>query len=282
MFYEASSRSCRQDAESLIATAKLPDDLPETLYGGLVPHAGWSFSGRVAAQTLKALLDKPHPPETIVLFGADHTGAAELGEVWPEGAWLTPVGPVDVDQPLAEALLNECDRLRANPHAHDHEHSLEVQLPLIAVLAPGVKIVPIAMPVDPVALEIGRAVGKYLAGQPAGSVTVIGSTDLTHHGGHFGNPGGHGRESEAYARKNDSRILALIETMACEKILPEAVRFRNACGAGAIVATVAAAAELGATAGRIIEYTNSYEIVHEMQPDMTDDTTVGYASVVFT
>ncbi len=281
MFYEESPAACRRAAEALVEAAALPDDLPAALLGGLVPHAGWSYSGRLAAMTLRALLGGQNPPETVVLFGADHTGAVVQGELWPDGAWETPVGDVQIDEKLAGELQAACPAIRPNPAAHGMEHSIEVQLPLLHVLSPDTKIVPIAVPVDPIALEIGKAVGAHLAAEYSGQVCVIGSTDLTHHGGHFGNPGGRGPASEAYARENDSRIIELIKSLAAEAILPEAMEYRNACGAGAIAATLAAVREMGATAGKILEYTNSYEITHAQSPDYADDTTVGYLSAVF-
>ena len=80
---------------------------------------------------------------------------------------------------------------------------------------------------------------------------------------------------------NDRRMLDLIEALAAEKIIPEAELHGNACGAGAIAATVAACRQLGAKMGFTVEYTNSYKVIHEVYPSDRDDTTVGYASVVF-
>jgi AmmeMemoRadiSam system protein B len=279
-FYDASPDACRRHAEQLAASAELPDDLPGRLFGGLVPHAGWVYSGRLAAMTFKALL-ADGGIQTVVLLGADHTGMVRAGEVWPAGAWETPLGKAAVDEELAAELLKGCDLLRANPAAHAHEHSLEVQVPILQVLAPEAKIVPIAVPPTSDAVTIGKAVGEVLADKASGRVVVVGSTDLTHHGGHFGNPGGHGEKSEAFGRANDRRMLDLIEAMDAEAVVPEALGHHNACGAGAVAAAVAAAKAMGATVGRILAYTNSYEIVHKQAPYDLDDTTVGYASVVF-
>ena len=285
MFYEKSPDACRKHATELIESVRLGDDLPEKLYGGLVPHAGWVYSGELAAMTFKALLgaDKTDTPETVVLFGADHTGAVRMGEVWDAGCWGTPVGDVQVDETMAAELL-EGDvegLLRSNPAAHAQEHSLEVQVPLLSVISPRIKIVPIAVPPAGEAVLIGQIVGRYIASLPARRACVVGSTDLTHHGGHFGNPGGRGEKSEAYTRQNDKRMLELIEALDAEAVVPEARNHMNACGAGAIAATIAAVREMGAREGKVLAYTNSYEIVHKKIPHDPDDTTVGYASVVF-
>ena len=76
-------------------------------------------------------------------------------------------------------------------------------------------------------------------------------------------------------------MLDLVETMAAEKIVPEATERRNSCGAGAIAAAITACRQLGASRGLVLAYTNSYEISHAIRPNYADDTTVGYASVVF-
>lgn len=285
-FYEASPASCRTAADNLLASADVPADVPRALYGGLVPHAGWVYSGRLAAMTFKALCAST-PVDTFVLFGADHFGAVAMGEVCDTGAWATPLGEVDVDEELAAALVAAADCLRANPAAHDYhpsarraEHSIEVQLPLIKALADEARIVPIAVPPTPLAIDIGRAVGGVLAGAP-GRTVVVGSTDLTHHGGHFGSPGGRGVIGEQWSRNNDKRMIDLIEAMDDAHTIDEAAANRNACGAGAITAAIAACKVLGATRGMCLEYTNSYEVIRTMYPTHHDDTTVGYASVVF-
>lgn len=283
-FYDAEPDACRKHAQHLIDAAELPGDLPGLCLAGLVPHAGWSFSGRLAALTLKAVLRDPLP-ETLILFGADHTGASHsgkpAGQVYPGEAWQTPPGELAVDVDLAQALLEHPQAgllLAANPQAHAREHSIEVQLPLIQLLAPDVKILPITMPSASVAIEAGQAIAAATQGGPR--VAFVGSTDLTHHGGHFGNPGGYGEDSEAFARRNDQRMLDCIRSLAVDEILPEAQSHHNACGPGAIAATLAAARQLGATDVRVLAYTNSYEIVRQQMPHVRDDTTVGYASVV--
>jgi len=84
-----------------------------------------------------------------------------------------------------------------------------------------------------------------------------------------------------WTEKNDRRMLELIRQLDAPKIIAEADKQGNACGAGAIAAGVAAAKVMGAASGMILGYTNSYRIIHERHPEEQDDTTVGYASVVF-
>ncbi|MGC9454170.1 MAG: AmmeMemoRadiSam system protein B [Phycisphaerae bacterium] len=278
-FYESSPDACRGHARKLLDSARLPDDLPETLYGGVVPHAGWAFSGRLAAETFK-VLHNARPLETVVIFGADHVGVVRKAEVYAEGAWRTPLGDVPVAEDVAAEILASDGDIWSDPDAHGYEHSIEVQVPLLAELSSAVRIVPIAVPPTELAVNVGRTVGKVLS-EHFPNVRVVGSTDLTHHGGHFPAPGGRGERGVQWARENDRRMLDLIEAMDADAIISEAAERGNACGAGALAAAVAAARQMGASRGIIMEYTNSYEVIHEMYPDEPDDTSVGYASAVF-
>ena len=277
-FYEANPAACRREAEALLAAAE-PPEFAGAAVGGLAPHAGWAYSGRLAALTFRAL-DAAAPLETVILLGAVHTHEARGGEVYSQGAWRSPLGDCPVDAPLAAELIDACEHLHPGEAAHAHEHSIEVQIPILQVLRPGVRIVPIAITPMPEAVEIGRAIGRLLAGRGTGAA-VVASTDLTHHGGHFPAPGGRGEASEAYSRANDRRLLEIVERMDAEAVLPEVLARENACGGGAVAACVAACRQLGAARGDVLEYTNSYEITHARHARYADDTTVGYASVVF-
>jgi hypothetical protein len=281
MFYESSPSACTRHIERMLHDAGLPDDLPAPLLGGIVPHAGWAYSGALAAKTLKALLWRDGTP-TVVFFGADHTGTVRMGEVYDSGVWRTPLGDAAIDEPLARDVLaagGNC--LRPNAQAHAREHSLEVQVPLLQVLAPDARILPIAVPPTDLALDVGRAVAA--AAQSSGrGVIIVGSTDLTHHGGpRFPAPGGRGEKGEIWTAGNDRRMIDLMISLDAEAVIAEAEEHLNACGAGAIAATLAAVKALGASRGLCLEYTNSYRITHERYPHELDDTTVGYASVVF-
>lgn len=262
----------------MLDAVELPEDLTGPVFGGIVPHAGWMFSGSLACKTLSAVTIG-REVSTFVLLGADHTGQVSRGEVYDSGVWKTPLGDAQIDGELAAEILSADDVLRPNPSAHDMEHSLEVQVPLIQVLAPEARIVPIAVPPATLAVDIGKAVGRAVKAR-AGEVAIVGSTDLSHHGGHFPAPGGRGPQGEQYARREDERMIELMEKMDAESVVPEAQQHHNACGAGAIAATIAACRALGASKGRLLEYTNSYQVVQKMYGG-SDDTTVGYASVVF-
>lgn len=279
-FYQADPRLCRQEAQQLLGQVVLPADLPAVVQGGLVPHAGWVFSGAVAATTLSALARRGRL-ERVVMFGADHWGQA-TGSVYDQGAWQTPLGPVSIDEELAAELLASCPLLRADPQAHQREHSLEVQLPLMQVLSESsqLRIVPILVGPDQHAAQIGQQVGQLLR-RKFPQAGVVGSTDLTHYGPQYDfTPAGIGPEALQWACQNDHRLLDLARAMQADQIVPHAQHNHNACGAGAVAATVAACARMGAAAGLLLQYATSAEVMLRVYHATSDDA-VGYAAMIF-
>jgi hypothetical protein len=265
----------RASAVECIGDYAPPPDLGEPL-GGVVPHAGWMFSGPTAAKLFVCLARAGF--ETYVLLGAVHAWPGRRAAVYPDGAWGTPLGDIAVDAELAAALLDKGEEtVLASTAAHDLEHSIEVQLPFIQLLAPSARILPVAVPHIAGVLRVGRAVAEAIraTGRRA---AVVASTDLTHYGMGYGAPS-HGplRGALDWMRANDRRILDLAERLEAEEIVPEAEQNENACGPGALAAAVAAARDLGAARGRLLEYTTSADVLRERDADRA----VGYAAMVF-
>jgi len=276
MFYPARERACRSQVEECLRGAETVE-LEGPIRGGVVPHAGWSYSGPTAARVFSAL-SAQDAPETMVLFGAVHTWGVSQASMYGQGKWRTPLGDLQVDQELAhEALHAGGDAIVDRPEAHSREHSIEVQLPFIAHLFPEARILPIAVPPSPAATEIGSLVaGAALA--LGRSTVAIGSSDLTHYGPRYGlAPAGAGEPALEWMRQNDTRLIELTVQMRPGQVIQEAREHHNACGAGAIAATIAYVAELGATRGILLHYTNS----HEVMPLGRATDMVGYAAVIF-
>ena len=249
---------------------------PKQVVAAVVPHAGWQYSGAIAAKVFESIRQKQQP-QTLIFFGAAHFWAGGTA-VYAGGAWSTPLGEVAVDEPLARHILEGTGGLATdNPSAHEREHAIEVQLPFVKLLFPQAKIVPISVRPDDVAAEFGRRVGEILkaAREPA---VIMGSTDLTHYGDayHF-SPWGYGQAAHRAMRENDAALLRLAEDMAADAVVPEARRSHSACGPGALAATVAAATILGAERGHLVEYTTSFDVV----PDSEFRMAVGYAGILY-
>jgi hypothetical protein len=271
-FYEGASAA---RIEKLLKGFTLPRfDLP--LVAGLVPHAGWDFSGAVAAKVFKSV-ERSRKPETIVLFGTVHRDI-RCNAIYPSGSWQTPLGEVHIDESLVSGILGRTEGLlEADESAHFYEHSIEVQMPFLKHFFPRAKAAPIAVLPDENAHVLGRKVGEFLK-ESGVNALVIGTTDLTHYGdAYYFAPRGSGDAALEWMKQNDARIIELAVKMKAEEILPEATRKKNACGPGAMAATVAAARALGSIAGRVIEYTTSYDVI----PEPMFRTAVGYVGMVF-
>lgn len=290
-FYQADAQRCAADAAQLchaVEDAALPGAGPGagagtgTLYGGIVPHAGWVCSGRVAGLTW-ATLAAHTQARTIVLTGSVHTAAIWNPTLDSADAWQTPLGPVAVDVELRRALAELSGAgMGTLDMAHEREHSLEVNVPLIyQCFSEGVRIVPCLIPPVEEAAGWGRQIGKLLRDwhEP---VIMVASSDLTHYGPNYRfTPFGVGEDARRWAHEeNDRRLLTLIENMEVDRIVGEAASRLNACGGGAIAATMACCAELGATRGYVLAHTDS---TAELAPLGHGDpnNSVGYAGVVF-
>ncbi len=274
-FYPAAPDGIRRAVEQYTARYAPPDDLGAVL-GGVVPHAGWVFSGPTAAKVFKTL-SECSAPETVVLLGAVHRWGVSQPTLYAKGAWRTPLGEVAVDEDLAKALIEAGgDLLAVSPEAHAGEHSIEVQLPFVQVLFPEARILPIAVPPGETAAALGQQLAA-LAGSGKG-VTFVASTDLTHYGMGYGAPE-HGPFPEArdWMRQNDKRMLDLVTELKPDQICDEAARHQNACGPGGLAAVTAVSRELGARGGRLLEYTTSADVLDEPHADRA----VGYAGIVF-
>lgn len=271
------SGDCAAQVEEFLADFEPPAE-PARPIAGLVPHAGWVYSGAVAARVISCL--RPAAPQTFILFGAVHSWGVQPGAVYPSGAWDTPVGEVEVDEELARRLIETCsDYLTNDPNSHTREHSIEVQLPMIKLLYPEARIVPIAMPPSPAADRAGRCVGTALANQDR-RVAVLGSSDLTHYGPSYGfAPWGTGPEAKEQMRQNDQRLIDLVLALHADRVVAEASARSNACGGGAIAATTAAARALGAEQAALVEYTTSHDVMNES--DESFQMAVGYAGIIF-
>lgn len=284
-FYAGDELGCRSHLARVdVENPELPEGLPETPIAAIVPHAGWDCSGRVTMKTFRALEAKVPPGATFIVFGSVHSYGVSRASVYSHGAWQTPLGPVVVDEALAKSLLDGAgDLLMDDTSAHSTEHSIEVQLPMIQAVFGDCPVVPIATPPRADSHEVGARVAR-IARDSGRQVFFIGTTDLTHYGptGYGFAPAGPGRQGLEWVKnENDPRMIDLMRRMEAGRVVEEAARHRNACGSGAIAATLGAAAEFGATQGHLIEYTTSYDVLRdELYGDTVGDF-VGYVGMVF-
>jgi MEMO1 family protein len=167
-------------AEAETSGREHPD--PARVSGLLVPHAGLVYSGTIAA--LSWILAGKAQPDTIVIAGTDHQAYAAGVGVWGGGPWASPLGQVQVNEELASAIVALGEPFARDDGAHEGEHSIEVQLPLITCLCPGARIVPLAVsPRLRSHAHAGFLLGRLLAERRArgDKILLVASSDMAHY-----------------------------------------------------------------------------------------------------
>ena len=232
----------------------------------LSPHAGIMFSGPVAAHAYKAAAGGQY--EVVFLVGPSHYVGFDGVSVWPAGAFASPLGNLAIDERGA-ADLQRNPIVHDLPAAHAREHSLELQLPFLGRVLPGVPIVPLVIGhQDRGTIEaLAEALAFAASGRQA---LLIASSDLSHF------------FDAQTAASLDGRVQSFVNTFDPDGLLalfedyPDAQRGRYvACGGGAMIAVMLAARSLGATHGRTLKYGHSGEISGDV------DAVVGYLAAAF-
>jgi AmmeMemoRadiSam system protein B len=285
MFYPADARQCREAAASLLNAARpvvnqaLPLLGPKPGLGAVVPHAGWICSGVIAAESILALATQQPNVDLVVVFGAIHTPIEIDRAVFDSyDRWAFPGGESAVTAPLRKELSGASTLFLTDDRFHTREHAVEVELPLIQAAWPDTRILPVEVPPEVSAVEIGTLVAHAISA--AGLTAVyLASSDLTHYGTNYRfTPAGVGQAAMAWMLDNDRRILRVVTDMTPEKIVPEVRTHNNACGAGAIAAMMAACLERGAKKALVLRHASSYQTLASVAPQPPDNA-VGYAAV---
>ena len=274
-WYPDQEGACLAELDRYEACA-VPYQGESPLVGGLVPHAGWTFSGRLAFNTIREVARSMGDGGdlTVALLGG-HLGPRSPAGLLTRGEIWTPLGPIQTDSELANALARRVDLVLHGPEDHPQDNTVELQFPIIRKLMPTARLLVIGAPANPGSFELAHALVQEAQGLGR-RLAVIGSTDLTHYGPNYGwTPRGRGEEAEQWVRQeNDARLLELAGNLDHDGLLVEALTSQNACCPGAAAAAIYAAKALGATSGHVLSYATSSD-VHK------SDSFVGYASVVF-
>lgn len=231
------------------------DDIP---YGVVCPHAGYVYSGAVAAHSYAKMSGSQRPPY-VMLVGPEHRGTGPALSLSGHARWRTPLGESPVSYP---DNIEGCGAIQ-DMYAHAPEHCLEVQIPMVQYLWGDVPIAPILM--GDQSQETAWRLGRHLAGtagrdRPA----FIASSDLTHY------------SPDAEARRQDAALIETVLDMDTDRFYHTLHSRRvTACGYGAIAAAIEYCRALGATHGRLLNYDTS------AAESGDTSSVVGYCAIAF-
>jgi hypothetical protein len=243
-WYPGSGTGLRAAVEGYLAAAAPAASL-STVTALIAPHAGLIYSGPVAAHAYQLLRNRR--VDEIVLVGPSHFVPFEGVALYRGDGFETPLGTASIDRALSDALA-ACPFIVDNPAAHAREHSLEMQLPFIRVLAPAATIVPLV--VGRQTAETARALGGALAKALAGRQSLlVASSDLSHY------------LDAATAAKLDGVVVDAVSNFDADALQAALdARPDHACGGGAMVAVMRAARELGARDAIVLRYADSGDV----------------------
>ena len=238
-----------------------------TAIAGVVPHAGWEFSGSLALEVLSRI---SRSMDTMVIIGG-HLGPADGILCAFEDEYETPLGSIPADLELL-GQIRAALPVREDRHA---DNPVEVQLPFVRHLFPDVRVLGMRVSPSADAARLGAAITKA-ALKLGRRVAVVGSTDLTHYGHSYGfAPAGTGPQALRWVRDvNDRRLIESLLAMDFDDALQKALRERSACSVGGALAAVSFAQDNGVEQGRLVRYMTSFD-VHPAE------SFVGYAGILY-
>jgi hypothetical protein len=229
--------------------------------GAVCPHAGYEFSGPVAASVYASV----EIPQTVVILAPAHQRILSLFALFDQGSWLTPLGEVEVEGRLAELIVSETDLVSRDLEAHRKEHSIEVQIPFLQYFRPDVSIVPIMVSYEagyPELSQLGQALTEAVK-KFQKQVLLIASTDMSHY------------VNKKVAEELDYKAIFFIEKLDPRGLFDVVTSYGiSMCGFQPTTALLTAARGLGAKEGRLIKYQTSGERTGDYRE------VVGYAGLI--
>jgi MEMO1 family protein len=251
-WYPGSRGALEREVDTLLGAADAAAVPAGALVGVIAPHAGMMFSGGVAAHAYKVVSGAP--VDVIALVGPSHFVGYDGVAIFERGAFETPLGLAQVDETVAAALMSASPLIRPHRSAHTREHSLEMQLPFLQRVLPGVPIVPLAIGFQ-TRETIGALAEALAAALDGRRPLLVASTDLSHY------------FDAQTATALDARVVECVDRFDADALLGEFERYPEgergryvACGGGAAIAVMRAARALGAGAARVLKYAHSGEI----------------------
>ncbi len=256
-FYPAEARILSQQVKEFLSRAK-KENISGEIIGLISPHAGYMYSGQVAAYAFKLLEGKKF--DTVVVIAPSHRAYFRGASVYDRGSYETPLGLIPVDQELGKKLREQSSLIQSSTQGHTQEHSLEVQLPFLQDTIGEFNLVPLVLGDQSyqTCAEVARALSRVLQGK---KVLLVASTDLSHF------------HSYERAVKMDNIILDDLRAFDPQKLAQDLESGKGeACGGGAVITVMLAAKEMGANKVQVLKYMNSGDVTGDRA------SVVGYAA----
>jgi hypothetical protein len=259
MFYPGDRSGLKDQLDSFVK----PVPEPRTVLAAISPHAGYMYSGGVAGKVFSQI----HVPEAVVILGPNHRGVGAHVALAASGVWDTPLGPVQINEGLADLILNASParpKIEDDHEAHAIEHSIEVQVPFLQALKSDVTIVPLSLShVDYRACEeLGKALTRAVR-DFGKEVLLVASTDMTHY------------ESQEAAKSKDQLAIERILDLDSEGLYSTVAQHRiSMCGVIPTTVVLAACVGLGAKKAELVQYTTSGDVTGDYGQ------VVGYAGFI--
>ena len=272
-WYPAAASACERQIQGFLANLQVNTVSKSAFSAGIVPHAGWTFSGAIACNVIR-LLTRGESPDLIWVFGM-HLHPRSQARIMTSGAWETPFGNVEVEEQCSRQLAQRFSFEVETAEHFTPDNTIELQLPFIKYFFPDARIVPVGVPPSGDALNIGKAAVE-ISSETGRRIRIVGSTDLTHYGPNYGfSPKGTGAPAVQWVKEdNDRRIIDALLALDPQRVIEEALTRQNACCAGAAACAVAAGNALGTEKAELVAYATSYD-------KHPNDSLVGYAGIVF-
>ncbi len=278
MFYPADKEQLIQNIEECFTDKRGPGSKPsiskkeKNVKGVVVPHAGYPFSGAIAAHAFDFIASNGFA-DCFIVLGPNHTGIGSAVSTMTDGSWKTPLGDVDINKKIGKEIFNGI--VDDDEKAHSNEHSIEVQLPFLQYISKDFDFVPISMSMQDyqTSEEIGGIIADVIK-KSEKKIVIVASSDFSHVGFNYMSMPPAGMKVNEYAEKQDKKAIEKILKLD-PKGLVDTVEQENIsmCGYGPVASLLVAAKNLGATKAELLKYGSSYD-VHP------GDSCVGYGSIV--
>ncbi|HNQ85469.1 MAG TPA: AmmeMemoRadiSam system protein B [Deltaproteobacteria bacterium] len=258
-WYPGNPENLTRDINRYLKDAVVPE-FPAKPVAIIVPHAGYMYSGPVAAYAYKAI--SGHGYSTVVVISPSHRAYFPFVSVWPRGSYETPLGPIEVDEDLCTRLLGSPD-IQDDTRPHSSEHALEIQLPFLQNVLSTFRLCPLIMGRQDLPTCENLASALYAHVKDSESTLIVASSDLSHF------------HSSAMAEKMDRIIAEHIEADDVNGLSTDLERSSSeACGGGPIMTALLYGRHLGRTSTKVLRYAHSGHITGD------NSSVVGYLAAV--